>query len=89
MIGLANDVHTITFWGQLHLCACQLERHGGGRQVLGSQLLGPFGNGSDVNQASPVDVVGLSDGVHAISAGGGYTCAVLKDDSTTCWGTAN
>jgi hypothetical protein len=33
-----------------------------------------------------VDVVGLGSGVAAVSAGGGYVCAVTTGGAATCWG---
>jgi alpha-tubulin suppressor-like RCC1 family protein len=36
--------------------------------------------------ASPVDVVGLEQGVRGLAAGWGFTCALLDDDSLSCWG---
>jgi len=56
---------------------------------------GRLGDGTTQNRSNPVTVLasGATQGsddalsaVHAISAGGGHTCAVLDDGTVRCWG---
>jgi len=46
---------------------------------------GQLGDGSGVDQASPVRVKGLASAVQ-LAAGGRHVCALLKDGSVSCWG---
>ncbi|MBI5097025.1 MAG: carboxypeptidase regulatory-like domain-containing protein, partial [Nitrospirae bacterium] len=49
---------------------------------------GQIGDGSTTNRHAPVDVVGLSDGVIAVSAGGSgaHTCVLTAAGGVKCWG---
>jgi alpha-tubulin suppressor-like RCC1 family protein len=54
----------------------------GGVKCWGTRL----GNGTAVSSTTPVDVVGLSSGVRALSSGNDGVCAVTVDYLLECWG---
>ncbi|HET8940608.1 MAG TPA: hypothetical protein VFN13_01290 [Rudaea sp.] len=69
--------------GESHACVLTTA---GGVKCWGSNDYGQLGDGSLISRYLPVNVVGLSGGVSAISLGYRHSCALLADGSAKCWG---
>lgn len=69
--------------GSLHSCAIT---DTGGLKCWGSNAYGQLGDGTVTNRLSPVDVVGMTSGIVAVSAGDGHTCAITSTGAAKCWG---
>ncbi len=81
--GLSSSVTTIAASQLTHTCALTTT---GGVKCWGVNLYGQVGDGTKTMRKTPVDVVGLTSGVAALSAGIYHTCALTATGGVKCWG---
>jgi alpha-tubulin suppressor-like RCC1 family protein len=81
VVGLTSGVTSISSGSRSHLCAVA----SGTAQCWGWGEAGKLGIGSAINANTPQQVIGLTSGVTAISAGSDHSCAVVSG-SAMCWG---
>ena len=84
--GLSSGVTSVAT-GSDHSCALTTM---GGVKCWGELRYGAIGNGISTpiptSQPTPVDVIGLTSGVTAITAGQLHSCALVSGGGVKCWG---
>jgi alpha-tubulin suppressor-like RCC1 family protein len=80
--GLTSGVVAIGVGGY-HTCAIIT---GGAVKCWGNNGNGRLGDNTASDRSAPVNVIGLTNGVTAIAAEGGHTCAIITGGSVKCWG---
>ncbi len=82
VIGLANGVAAIAAGGS-HTCASTAS---GGAKCWGDNVSGDLGDNTATQRSTPVDVIGLTSGVSAVTVGAFHSCALMASGAAKCWG---
>ncbi len=85
VVGLSSGVIAIAT-GFEHSCALMRD---GAVKCWGLNLYGRLGDGSNVDRNTPVQVVGLTSDVTAVSLGDWHSCALTRGGAVKCWGLNN
>jgi len=80
--GLGSGVTAIAAGG-FHTCAARVD---GTVICWGYNAFGELGDGTTQNRSTPVDVLGLTHPVVALSGGVEHTCAIDNAGAALCWG---
>lgn len=83
VMGLGFGIIDAVVSGAHHNC---LLTRGGTMKCWGSNWAGQLGDGTTIQRNSPVDVIGLNDGVTGVSAGVSNTCVTTSGGGAKCWG---
>jgi alpha-tubulin suppressor-like RCC1 family protein len=83
VLGLGSGAIALAPGGSNTSCAVTT---GGGVKCWGENASGQLGDGTLSNRAAPVDVLGLSSGVIAVTTGNRHTCALTTAGGVKCWG---
>ena len=82
VLGLTSNVRTVEKNSE---SACAITT-AGGLKCWGSNYHYNLGDGTDNNQTSPVDVIGLTSGVQSVALSDYSACAVTVAGGLKCWG---
>ena len=82
VFGLSSGVQALAAGG-IHNCVLMT---GGGAKCWGFNKDGQLGNNITTNSRVPVNVIGMTSGVKAITAGYLHTCALTAGGGVKCWG---
>jgi alpha-tubulin suppressor-like RCC1 family protein len=83
VLGLGSGVRAIDAT-TMHTCALT---EAGGVKCWGANSGGLLGEGTTESDVGlPVDIVGLTSGVTALTLGGGHNCVLMADGGVKCWG---
>lgn len=82
VVGLSTGVVMITA-GENHTCALLAS---GRVKCWGWNYYGQLGIGTLEDRSTPVDVMGLDDGITAVASGSNFNCALTVSGGVKCWG---
>lgn len=85
VVDLASGIAAIGVGGS-HACALS---DAGSVKCWGRNVKGQLGDGTTVQQSTPVAVTNLAGNVAAVGLGGSHTCALTAGGDMKCWGENN